>query len=505
MLDENDPNIYVGRGQTTNIANHHYVNHEDWKERITDEDNLKFNNFFDLDKNNEGFTVFNQYNLSEALKRIENLTSDDIKDDLKYFQVKDFELRNYEERNSFSLDNIKFATSSKNEEGNKDYYLLNDLSEYLISNNENKNEKKDKKVKDTKEVEDTNTNIEDTNTKVEDTKVDDTKDIDKKILLNIQTHENGKKEIFIRAFINGEKLFNNIIKNFIDKSPFEKAKYVKKCFDNKLKNNVDKIKFKLIIKIQFNSLNKIYYNDKKGEYFLDLQNPPIFKTNIFPSNENEDEFKDENCLFPFRNFEDELSNLKYRHFIIMLQKNDNVKNNNNDENNNLDTNEELNHSLQNLFIKRNGEIEKYKYIIKRKNFIKLKNEDKKIKNLSNYLNYNKNREIKTKLKKLKFLKINENIKENENEEKYNDEEVIKLFYQVLALISENILSYYNGIKFLNNLLFEKKYRNKIFDKCKEENNFPIFFNITLTKILDKYQNSLEEKTLTLIFSNKFFE
>ena len=105
MLKDN--NLYVGRVQTTNIA----------KERFTDEDNLEFTIFFDLDKNNEDFPVFNQYNLSEALKRIENF-------DLKYFQVKEFELSNYEERNSFSLDNIQFATSSKNEEGNKEYYLL---------------------------------------------------------------------------------------------------------------------------------------------------------------------------------------------------------------------------------------------------------------------------------------------------------------------------------------------------------------------------------------------
>ena len=75
MLKDN--NLYVGRVQTTNVA----------KERFTDEDNLEFTIFFDLDKNNEDFPVFNQYNLSDALKRIENF-------DLKYFQVKEFELSN---------------------------------------------------------------------------------------------------------------------------------------------------------------------------------------------------------------------------------------------------------------------------------------------------------------------------------------------------------------------------------------------------------------------------
>ena len=47
---------------------------------------------------------------------------------------------------------------------------------------------------------------------------------------------------------------------------------------------------------------------------------------------------------------------------------------------------------------------------------------------------------------------------------------------------------------MNNLLIENKYKEDIFEKCTNE-IFPIFFNLTLTKILDKYQNSLEEKSL----------
>ena len=250
-----------------------------------------------------------------------------------------------------------------------------------------------------------------------------------------------------------------------------------------MKKNYSKYNFKLTIKIQFNSLNRIYYNYKKGEYFLDLQSPPIFKTNLFITDKGEqDSIKDENCLFPFRDFEDEISNLKYRHFIIMLQKNIEIEKEKKDEIN-LDTNEELCHSLENLFKNRKGEIEKYKYV---KKHITLKIEDKNSRNLRYFFNYKKNEEIKKKLEELFFLKEKPNAE--------NDEEVIKLFYQTLSLISENILSYFNGKVFLEKLLINNNYRKDIFEKCTND-NFPIFFNITLTKILDKYQNSLEEKSL----------
>ena len=98
--------------------------------------------------------------------------------------------------------------------------------------------------------------------------------------------------------------------------------------------------------------------------------------------------------------------------------------------------------------------------------------------------------LKKKLEELLFLKKEKKI----DKEEYNDEEVIKLYYQTLALISENILSYFNGIKFLKKLLIKNKYRTKIFEKCTNQ-QFPIFFNLTLTKILDKFQNSLKEKSL----------
>ena len=414
-----------------------------------DED-IYMDNFFDL--KDEDLIAFNQYDLNEALKRLDSLTIDDISDDLKFFQTKDFQFRNEENETRFSLDNVKFITSSKNNDGEEDYYLLNDLSQYLIT---------DEMLKFKDEIE----NI---------------KNPSKKILMEIITQENGKKDIYIRCQVQPNKLSKNIVDNFLKKSEFETTKKIEKEFNNNIRNNYEEMRFKLSIKIQTNSIIKIIYNNSKNKYFIELQSPPIFRTNFFISDLDEDNNpKEENCLFPFRNFEDEISNLKYRHFIIMIEKNSVIVGNDNDVNLNLDTKEELYNSLYNLFNKEN----KARFI--ERDNINLKT-DESIKNISYFFNYNKEKKIRKKLETLCFLK--------KEKEKCYDEEVIKLFYQVLALISERILSYYNGIELLNNLLIEDKYRNTIFEKCTDE-IFPILFNLTLTKILDKYQNSFQEKSL----------
>ena len=416
--------------------------------RNTDED-IYMNNFFDL--NDDDLVAFNQYDLNEALKRLDNLTIDDVSDDLKFFQTKDFLFRNEEDETKFSLDNVKFVTSSKNNDGDKDYYLLNDLSQYLIS---------DEMLKSIDEIE---------NIKIP----------SKKISLEIITQENGKKEIYIRCIVDPRKLSKNIIDNFLKKSKFEKTKEMEKEFTNNIRNNYDEKKFKLRIKIQTNSISKIMYSSAKNKYFIELQSPPIFRTNFFVSDLKEDNPKDENCLFPFRNFEDEISNLKYRHFIIMIEKNSVTSGTKDNENSNSDTKDELYNSLNNLFNKG----DKVEFI--EKDNIELKTEIN-IKNISYFFDYKNNKEIMEKLNTLGFLK--------KKDEKCYDEEAIKLFYQVLALISERILSYYNGVELLNNLIIKDEYRNTIFEKCTDE-NFPILFNLTLTKILDKFQNSFQEKAL----------
>ena len=453
-------------------------------------------NFFDL--KDEDLVVLNPYDFNAAINRLKNLTIEDVKDDLRHFQKKEFEFRNYEEENSFSLDKIRFITSTKNE-NDSDFILLKDLSDYLIPEKKSNKEKDDPNNKDIP---------------------------DKRISLDIKSQEGGKKEILIKCLVDPRKLSENIFYNFINKSEFDKAKEVRARFEQSLKENDKNDSFRFSMKIEMNSLVKIYHNKNKGTYFFDLQSPPIFRTNFFISYDDKDNKqkspKDENCIFPFRNFLDEFQNLKYRHFIIMIEKKTTMETPENENDVNFDTNEELFNTLENLFKNRSGETDKNKFIEK-DIVLKVKDEKEKMNNLSDFFDYNSEnkKDIKRKLKDLNFLTKNEKQKKSkkndddndsekedekkeekeeeeeekeEENEKYNDQEVIKLFYQVVALVSELILSYYNGVKLLRNLLIENKYRDDIFEKCTNE-IFPIFFNLTLTKILDKYQNSFKEKSL----------
>ena len=201
-------------------------------------------NFFDLKE--EDLIVLNPYNFNDAIKRLENLTLEDAMDDLKYFQKKEFEFRNYEEESSYTLENAKFLTSSKNEKGENEFFLLQDLSKYLIS---------DKELQDKIEKEKDNKNKE---------------PIDKKIILEIKSKEGGKKEILLKCFVDPLKLSENIIKNFLEKSPFKQTS--ENAIENFYKNINEKIEkynckltIVIIIKTKVNT-----FSISKAPLFLGL-------------------------------------------------------------------------------------------------------------------------------------------------------------------------------------------------------------------------------------------
>ena len=496
-------------------------------------------NFFDLDP--KTFEILNPYDFDEAIKTINSITSEKYKNNYfnDYFK-KDFEFHGYEEDINFSIDNISFLTSTivdnnstleKNKNLNQfDYKYIS-----LVDLSKNKNIiKQDNKI-----INNINNSIRDINNNININMNNDNDDFcDTGINFKLINKDEGKKEINIKCSVNPEIFEQNIIDNLIKQSPFPKAKDVYESILNyrqelekyKKKSKDDISLYEFDIKIQTNSLNKIIYN-KNGLYLLDLQHPPNFRTNFLIDPRNiSTQVKNnnylnlnninnytyyENIIYPFRNFKDEISNLKYRHFLILIEKKDNKQNekkkNNNGQN---DSNEDLIKVLAGLFKNYNDENDETKFIYKsiipiyeesefkiEKKYLKLNYE------LSDYFKYESNIEIKNKLIELKFIKINENKEKKDEQEKYNDvdmkliipedENVIKLYYQILALISEGILSYYNAIEFVENILFNKNknYRRLIFKKCKDE-EYPILFNLTLEKLLDKYQNSLEEKTLS---------
>ena len=108
---------------------------------------FELKNFFDLKE--EDLKVLNPYDFNKALERLNNLTLDDVKNDLQYFQKKEFDFRTYEEEVSYSLKGIKFITSSKIGKDKYEYYSLKNLNDYLVNENDFKSfdENKNKEIK----------------------------------------------------------------------------------------------------------------------------------------------------------------------------------------------------------------------------------------------------------------------------------------------------------------------------------------------------------------------
>ena len=443
-----------------------------------------FKSFYDLDPANIKIKI--PYKFNNALEILDNLTLEQFTKDLNEIIQKEIDLDFLSYKNSvnFSLNNILFLTT-KSSFNKSEYILLNDfkkeeyisIPKYEISSDELLN---------------TGMNI------------------------KIYKKEDGKKELNIKCIVNYEKFAENIIHNLMEKSNFEKSKEILEKSKIYMEKELINKNLEFDMKISANSINRIIYTDN-GEYILDLQCPPKFRTNflidekknLFKINTNKDYTYYENIMFPFRNFQDEISNLKYRHFFILLQKDKNI-----DPSQENDTTENLQNSLGSIFALNEIEIDK-------KNFIHINGlkifSEKEIKSsfykegqyeLGDYFRYNSDEKIHQILKNLNFIK-QENVEENNNDnnenmkEKPEDEELIKLFYQIVALVSEGVLSYYTAIELTENILFQKNvdYFTKIFSVLENKDLYPIFFNLVLTKLLNKFQNSLEEQTLPIFELN----
>ena len=415
------------------------------------------------------------YKLNDALDYLKNISLGDFSSELKEIIKIEENKNNFYDEQDFSIDNISFITSKLSDNDKTDYILLKDLKKenYILPPGYSNDREK----------------------------------LEKGISITIKAREDERKEIDIKCVVNYKTFTENLTKNLINKSKFEKAK-------NVLNNSKEYMGYELRgkyllfeIRIFLNSINKVIYTEN-GEFLFDLQFPPIFRTNFLinysksfnklKKNKNDFEYF-ENLFFPFRNFEDEISNLKYRHFYILIKKENDIENNDV-----YDTIDELQKYLGNIFTNKNGNIDKKKYQLYSK--IKINLEEDIIKNnykkeLSEYFKYNSDKKLFEIYSKLKFIRDENDYiyyyaQEYENKKRPLDEDLIKLYYQILALISEGILSYYTAIEFIENILFKKKrnYREEIFKESSDQ-DYPTFFNLTLTKILNKYQNSLEEKTL----------
>ena len=443
-----------------------------------------FKSFYDLDPANIKIKI--PYKFNNALEILDNLTLEQFTKDLNEIIQKEIDLDFLSYKNSvnFSLNNILFLTT-KSSFNKSEYILLNDF-------------KKEKYIS------------------IPKYEISSDEIINTGMNIKIYKKEDGKKELNIKCIVNYEKFAENIIHNLMEKSNFEKSKEILEKSKIYMEKELINKNLEFDMKISANSINRIIYTDN-GEYILDLQCPPKFRTNflidkkknLFKINTNKDYTYYENIMFPFRNFQDEISNLKYRHFFILLQKDKNI-----DPSQENDTTENLQNSLGSIFALNEIEIDK-------KNFIHINGlkifSEKEIKSsfykegqyeLGDYFRYNSDEKIHQILKNLNFIK-QENVEENNNDnnenmkEKPEDEELIKLFYQIVALVSEGVLSYYTAIELTENILFQKNvdYFTKIFSVLENKDLYPIFFNLVLTKLLNKFQNSLEEQTLPIFELN----
>ena len=294
-----------------------------------------FSNYFDLNPKHINIQI--PYNLNSAIETLQNLSLESFTNNLNEIVQKEIDFDTISNKNdaNFSVNNILFLTTKISSNDKLEYILLNDL----------KNENYIKKPEfpgNANEILDTGMN------------------------LRITVKEDNKKEINIKCIVNYEIFTKNIIDNLINKTKFEKSKEIlEKSILYKNKELINK-NLEFDMKIFSNSINKIIYTDN-GDFIFDLQFPPKFRTNFlidvnkFSQNKNNNKNKNkytyyENIMFPFRNFQDEISNLKYRHFFLLIKKDKNLENPNE-----KDSFNQLKNELGNIFINNDNIIDRRKF------------------------------------------------------------------------------------------------------------------------------------------------
>lgn len=426
-----------------------------WSNKGSSRGKIEMPQFFDLPS---PIPILNPYNFEEAKKRLESLPDEYFVNDLSCFQKKNFDFVNTDINVTFQIESYSFLTSKKDSNNNFNFLQLFCSDNIKDSNSE----------KQTQEL---------------------------KFINN-----DRKKEINVKTYVDFKKFCEKIFNKMCDISPYKTSSRLKEKIKNSFSeldedNAMNKKRCEFDLEIKANSINCVYYSD--NDFIFDLQHPPIYKTNFLkePKDDNIDFGKYETNLFPYRDFDNEISNLKYRRLFFYIKK----------ENTTLDGGEDGGNDDNLLNINVNSIISSIKSMIspdKIKEVNKLffsgitltdytfcKKHKLKSGTLSEYFDFQENQYYYQIFQSLNFI---------QPQEKVPDLYVLKLYYQILALISENILSYYNAIDFVENILMlkEKNYKESIFKECSLQ-DYPLLFNETLTRILDTYQNSGDEYTLAL--------
>ena len=402
--------------------------------------------------------ILHPYNLEEAKNRLRSLPDDYFLNDLSCFQKKNFEFRNTDDNSSYKLISYSFYTSKKGGDSHLNFVHL--FNSDLIKATESGTPPQELKF----------------------------------------VSNDRKKEITIKTVVDFEKYTKNIFENVCGDSAYYKGArtlkeliYDRVC-EEALNEKPRNLEFDLEIKA--NSINKVYYYG--NSFLFDLQNPPVYKTNFMKRDQDDINFsKYEFTLFPMRNFDDEIDNLKYRRFFLKIMIDETTPEggvNDKKKDDNL-LGIEVNTivaSIQNMISK--SKLEKVNFEFFRKDFFENEDDFKENFNLptlhlSDFFNFENHPKYLSRFKFLRFIKENEKVP---------DIYIIKLYYVILALISENILSYFNAIELVQKILRlddDIDYKLKIFEESNND-EYPIFLTETLTRIIDSHQGSGKEYSIS---------
>jgi len=130
-------------------------------------------------------------------------------------------------------------------------------------------------------------------------------------------YDKEKKRFSIKLRCNKKNILKNIHENFINKASFSSTKSKYETFQEIDLSNDNNNEFDF--SFPFHIINKIIINKEEDNYCqiaFELNTPPSNRTKFFKG-ETEQDFQD--TLFPFRDFNSEFSNLKYRNFYFVLK------------------------------------------------------------------------------------------------------------------------------------------------------------------------------------------
>ena len=435
--------------------------------------NFEIPTFFDEKK----YLITNSYDFKKSIENLQNLIKNNQL--ISQFNKNSFEEKHFDfyiEDEKFKS-NVEFAsilTYKLEENKTKKYIKLNDLNYFLPENNQIfeiyfilEERKKILEIK-------MNVNYEKY-----------TKKIFEYLINKNDKHfnENAKKV--------KEKTLKNYNKNLNE--TFSESSETETSNSSNLKTNSNNFSSEtnlnnlnenyVIFSIKLNSIKSIKHN-KNSEFLFELQNPPKISTNFLIEN-SENLKKFQNSLFPFRD-KNEIRNLIYKNFFILIK----LK----EEENNKEKNEKkLLNFLNSIFKeeKINKEIiknEDFEYFSKKE----LNNIENNLfkKELFYYFQKNiKNFKYSDVYLYLNFFITEEKV-ENGKIKKVEkvDLSFTKFNYLIYVIVSENILSYFNAIEFMENFIQKKGFKNEIFNEIPNK-NYPNLIIKILSKIIDDYQNS----------------